>query len=128
MGIVTSCWDYACPTGISFPDHCKSISIYLAQLLNATRFDGVIVVSPEIAAIVETHHTYRATAESWGKPGDWPLQIGVLCTRMPIWLDPFIPYDEARVYDELGGEVLGILKVVNISGYNRNPLDFMAQV
>lgn len=125
---IVHCWDYACPQGISFPDHCKSISIYLAQLLNATRFDGLVVVSPEIAAVIECHNGYKAEAKSWGKPGDWPLQIGTLCGRIPIWLDPFIPYDEARVYDEIGGEVFGTLKVVNISGQTRNPLEFMAKL
>lgn len=126
---IVHCWDYACPSGLSFLDHCKGLSVYLAQILNATRFDGVIVVSPEIAALIESHFAYKATVASWGKPGDWPLQIGVLCTRMPIWLDPFIPYDEARVYDEIGGNVLGTLKVVNMPcGQDRNPLDFMAKL
>ena len=125
---IVHCWDYACPQGISFPDHCKSISIYLAQLLNATRFDAVIVVSPEVAAVIEPHPAYAPTSDTWGKPGDWPLQIGTLCRRMQIWLDPFIPYDEARAYDQPEGEVLGTLKIVNISGTNRNVLEFMAQV
>jgi hypothetical protein len=125
---IFSNWDYACPLQVSFVEHCQAISVHLAQLLNATRFDGVLVLSPEVAAIVESHLRFRSIVTTWGKPGDWPLQIGVLCGRMPIWIDPFIPFDQARVYDEIDGKVLGTLQVYNIHGTNRGPLDFMAKI
>jgi hypothetical protein len=119
-------WDSQCPSNTSYADHRAGLPLYLAQLLTRCGLSGVIVTSPEIAAILEIDPAYVSLNYDWWKIiEDTALEIGRL-RRLSIWLNLFTPYNEARVYDHPGGKVLGTLFIVNLDGQNRNPLEWMA--
>jgi hypothetical protein len=123
--VITVEWDAAPLPSVSLVDHYKSISIWLHKLYREVGHRGVIVTSPEIAAIIDIHHGFKSTS-NWN--AGWPTKIGTLCGLMDIWIDPLMPINLAGAYNTPGGQELGRFRVLNICGRDYNVLDQLAAI
>jgi len=126
MSVPVVVWDAQTPAGVSLMDHYKSISIYLSKLMQEAGGKGVYVVSPEIAAIIDSHFGF--TPNELLEAGEWPAKIGTLCGRIEIWVDAVAVYNQACLYDEIGGHEIGRLQAVNLLDRDWNVLDYLARI
>ena len=84
-------WSWTPPSGVSLSDHAKMLPAMMAAAYISADHMGLFVVSPEIAAILDTLFVFRPMT---AVPGP-VTQIGTL-KDVPVWVN----------LDNMGNEVL----------------------
>ena len=125
------CWDAQPPMGVSTRDHYASISVYLWRLLQSAGGHGVFVVSPLVAAIIESHSDFVSAGDLKNlKIGDGPTKIGTLCGEIEVCVDVSVMESTVCLYDVLDGYVIGRMQIVNLMGRcsDWTALDYLAKL
>lgn len=77
-------WDALPPSGVSLYEHNKSLALYLAKLFYEVGGRGAYVMSPEIAAILDTQDTFRKLSVGHLPTDNYPAKIGKLYDSIEI--------------------------------------------
>jgi hypothetical protein len=126
QAIPQSCWDNACPAGVSYIEHLRSLQIRMVELYFVGGGKGVFVVHPMIAALLSVAEPLRFGDYEWS--AEDPHVVAGHIGGIQVWTEPSIRGDEILVvgdHDDL--QALGRLQIVNFVDVPE-PLDRLAQI
>lgn len=115
-------WSFTPPSGVSLSEHCKLLPLKLRQAYVEGDEPGCLVVSPEIAAILETQYSFRAE----NSPAGPIRKIGVLY-GIQVWSNLDIVRDEALAVAE-PDDIYPTAKLIVDNLVDENPLDYLARL
>jgi hypothetical protein len=120
-------WDCQPDKNVSLVDHYKGFSICLMKLFREAGSRGIIVVSPEIAAIIDTNSGFKEV-DNWSVPAIGPAKVGMLYGHLEVWVDVLHNITTVGVFDKPNGTELARMRVVNYFGRDWTPLDDLARL
>jgi len=120
-------WDYACPVGVSFPEHIRGLFLFMVEIYFSNGLSGSFVVHPLFASMFNIIDPARFGGFEWDPAADWPAVVGRV-GGIEIWVEPAVAGNEILICDD--PESLQARAVITLSNFDHSPqvLDRLAQI
>ena len=92
-------WDYACPSGVSFPEHVRGLFLHMVEVYFSNGLSGVFVVHPLFASLFSVIDHARFGDFKWDPKGNWPQEVGRV-GGIPVWVEPSIAGNEILICED----------------------------
>lgn len=126
QAIPQSCWDNACPAGVSYIEHLRSLQIRMVELYFVSGGQGVFLAHPMLVSILSVVEPVNFADFEWtGESLDRPAgRVG----GIPVWAEVSLTGGEVLVVEDKDDlQPLGRLTIVNFIN-TPEPLDRLAQI
>lgn len=126
-----ACWDNACPMGVSYIDHLRSLQLAMVQLYFFCGGKGVLVAHPMVVSLLAVSEPSTFGKFKWSpewRADDKAQSMAGRVGGIELWSDPAVRGDEVLVVSGPNDfQPLGRLQIVNFVEVPE-PLDRLAQI
>jgi len=94
-------WDNACPSGVSYTEHVRSLPLMLVQMYWQAGGTGIFAVHPMMASMLSVVDPIRFGSFKFEQDQEWPIEVGTI-GGIAVWADASIAGDEVLIVAEPG--------------------------